>query len=147
MHNTHNDKYTHTYQMGTYIKGHFTFPAFCLSLSFALFRPSASPSLQLPQSLFLSLFLSVKVMQLIFLCLFIFQDWLWNVGSRQKPLCPPFPQLHPLSSPPPSFPLCWPSSIPKPSDKREYGGMQPPLSLPLLSGLLSLSATSWTTFH
>lgn len=90
---THTMTNTHTYQMGTYIKGHFTFPAFSLSLSFALFRPSASPSPQLPQSLFLSLFLSVKVMQLIFLCLFIFQDWLWNVGSRQKPLRPPLSSI------------------------------------------------------
>lgn len=41
-------------------------------------------------------------MQLIFLCLFIFQDWLWNVGSRQKPHQPllSIRLLHP-----PFFPL------------------------------------------
>lgn len=53
-------------------------------------------------ALSISLFLSVKVMQLIFLCLFIFQDWLWNVGSRQKPHRPllSIRLLHP-----PLFPL------------------------------------------
>lgn len=52
---------------------------------------SSSRPPRLFRSLFLPLSLSpcVKVMQLIFLCLFIFQSWFWNVGSRQKPYTPP----------------------------------------------------------
>lgn len=99
-------KHTSTQWMRMNIAGH-TFPPFSLSFSFApsfhnLSLSSFFPPLLLPQSL--SLFLSVKVMQLIFLCLFIFQDWLWNVGSRQKPHRP-LPFAPSLSSPPPTASL------------------------------------------
>lgn len=74
-----------------------------LSVPFCSFLPRSVPLLFHPPLLLsISLFLSVKVMQLIFLCLFIFQDWLWNVGSRQKPHRPllSIRLLHP-----PLFPL------------------------------------------
>lgn len=84
---------------GTSIHGHFASSPFLFAPSFhdlllSFFTP--------PPALSISLFLSVKVMQLIFLCLFIFQDWLWNVGSRQKPHRPllSIRLLHP-----PLFPL------------------------------------------
>lgn len=91
--------YTRKPEMGMNTKGHFAFPFPHPFFLIHLLPPSiiclSPPSFPL--------FLSVKVMQLIFLCLFIFQDWLWNVGSRQKPHRPlPFLcSIHP--SPPAHF--------------------------------------------
>lgn len=150
--------------MGMNITGHFTFSPFSLSF-FRSLPPSiiclTPPSLPPPLPAFsISLFLSVKVMQLIFLCLFIFQDWLWNVGSRQKPRRP-LPAIALLSfhlflSSSSSSSLCRPSSRPK-TQQQGRGcewGVPPPSppspSIPyicLLSTLLSLSAGYVTTFH
>lgn len=104
------------YGMGMNITGHFTSSPFSLFYLLPSLPPShnlshssassSSPPLLPAPSISLS---SVKVMQLIFLCLFIFQDWLWNVGSRQKPrrLRPSIALLSctfPSPSPPPQAP-------------------------------------------
>ena len=149
----HTRTHTHTHWMGMNIMGHFTFPPFSLSFPFAPSFHNLSLSFSPPPpALSISLFLSVKVMQLIFLCLFIFQDWLWNVGSRQKPHRPlPFPPSlsSPLLQPPPLASLSTgPRPIQKLSDGGGSGGMQPSLHLLFLPALLSfLSSFSLYSFY
>lgn len=119
-----------------------------------LFLPSAFPfRLLLPSiicplpsrpALSISLFLSVKVMQLIFLCLFIFQDWLWNVGSRQKPH-QPLPSIPLLSS---TLHLFLPSLLAlalskTPPTRESVEECPPPLLLPHPPLLPPLSLSLW----
>lgn len=132
-------------RLGMSIMGHFAFPPFCLSFSFApSFHNLPPPS---RPALSISLFLSVKVMQLIFLCLFIFQDWLWNVGSRQKPH-QPLPSIPLLSSTRHLFPpsLLALALSKNPPTRESVEECPPPLLLPHPPLLPPLSLSLWSFY-